>query len=197
MQRLLLLALVFGVFGVLGLPACGENTPSSGNNDALSDTAAADVGAQTDSATAGDATVDPGGSKDITVEPVFVLGTNITGKSTPDTFSPIAADSELNVELGPQGLWMVVLAFKTRGTLEPPLLLSGRVVIGGKSLGELKLGKQKLVLGGDGFDYYYNFFLVVAPEGVANKKAIIEFVAEDAGGKKVDLKHPVVLIGGK
>ncbi len=167
MQRLLLLSLISGAFA---LPGCGENTSSGGNKGALSDAAAADVGAQTDSATAGDATVDQGGSQDITVEPVFVLGTNITGKSTPDTFSPIAADSELNVELGPQGLWMVVLAFKTRGTLEPPLLLSGRVVIGGKSLGELKLGKQKLVLGGDGFDYYYNFFLVVAPEGVANKR---------------------------
>ncbi len=128
---------------------------------------------------------------------VFVFGNNVTGKSTPNFFIPIAEGAELNVELGPQGLWMVVLAFKTKGMFKPPLKLGGKVMMAGKNLGELKLAKQKLLNGGDGFEYYYNFFLVVAPEGVAGKKATIEFDIEDATGKTHALKHPVVLTGGK
>ncbi len=140
----------------------------------------------------GDAAIDVAPAK-----PKFILGTNVTGKSTPEYFSEVPKNAQLNVEFGPQGLWMVVLAFKTRELLQPPLLLSGRVEIAGKKLGELKLGKQKLLPGDGGYSYYYNFFLVVAPEGVAGKKATIHFTATGKDGPQVDIEHPVVLTGGK
>ena len=41
----------------------------------------------------------------------FVIGVNVTGKNTPEFFSELPEDGDLFVELGAQGLWMVVLAF--------------------------------------------------------------------------------------
>jgi hypothetical protein len=130
-------------------------------------------------------------------KPVFELGTNITGKSTPEYYKALPEGAEINVELGPQGLWMVVLAFRTKNLLKPPMVLGGRVELEGALLGELKIAKQKLLPGPADFSYYYNFFLVVAPEGVAGKSAVITVTADDAEGSKVDLSHPVVLTGGK
>lgn len=127
----------------------------------------------------------------------FELGTNTTGKSTPQYYQPLPAGAKINVELGPQGLWMVVLAFRTQAMLKPPLILGGKVEMDGALLGELKLGKQKLLPGPGGDSYYYNFFLVVAPEGVDGREATIHFTASDADGEKVNLKHQVVLTGGK
>lgn len=130
-------------------------------------------------------------------KPVFELGTNTTGKSTPEHYKVLPEGAEINVELGPQGLWMVVLAFRTKKLLKPPMVLGGRVELEGELLGELKIAKQKLLPGPAGFSYYYNFFLVVAPEGVAGKTAVIAITVNDAEGPKVNLTHPVVLTGGK
>ena len=178
MQRLLLLA-------ALALAACGgegqDPAPADSDIQASTDTQQSDTAAASDT---GD------------TAPFFELGNNTTGKSTPEHFFPLPDNAKLNVELGPQGLWMVVLAFRTRNLLNPPMILTGRVEMDGKLLGELKLGKQKLLKGPKGLSYYYNFFLVVAPEGVDNKAATITFIAEDDGGEKVNLKKPVVLTGG-
>lgn len=184
MQRLLLLISLLAVFGCAG-PA------GSGPADDADSAATRDD----DIATAGDSA--QGGDTAPVNTPLFELGTNTTGKSTPDTYKKLPEGSEINVELGPQGLWMVVLAFRTKSLLKPPLVLGGRVEMDGVLLGELKLGKQKLLPGPNSISYYYNFFLVVAPDGVAGKKAVITFTADGADGSNIKLTHPVVLTGGK
>ena len=76
-------------------------------------------------------------------KPVFELGTNITGKSTPEYYKALPEGAEINVELGPQGLWMVVLAFRTKNLLKPPMVLGGRVELEGALLLELDvLGRR-------------------------------------------------------
>lgn len=180
------------VAAVTALSGCSENGTDEPDTSATDTASTADTGSGADSAAVNTNKGDT--NKD---GPVFILGTNKTGKSTPEFFKPVPENSELNVEFGPQGLWMVVLAFKTKGLLKPPMLLGGRVEMDGALLGELKLAKQKLLPGGDDHHYYYNFFLVVAPEGVAGKKAIITFTASDKDGEKVNIKHPVILTGGK
>ncbi len=171
------------IFAVLTASGCGQSADST-VVDAGGDVA--------EIATADVVSVD-GAAKDS----VFIFGVNTTGKSTPEHFKPLAEGAEIKVELGPQGLWMVVLAFRTNNLLKPPLVLGGRVEMEGELLGELKLAKQKLLPGPKNYYYYYNFFLVVAPEGVAGKKATISFTVTDTEGPKVALVHPVVLTGGK
>lgn len=180
---------VFAGFLVLAAcVACGENSENPAQQQDSGTSVPADSAQENDSGAA-----DTGAS----TEPFFELGNNTTGKSTPDHFFPVADGDKLNVELGPQGLWMVVLAFRTKALMTPPLVLTGRVEMDGELLGELKLGKQKLLPGPKGVSYYYNFFLVVAPEGVANNEALVRFVASDPSGEKVNLTRKVILTGGK
>lgn len=133
------------------------------------------------------------------VDPEFVLGVNKTGENKPAFFTDLPDEGELNIEFGPQGLWMVVLAFKTRGIFasDAKLLMNGRVDVGGIPQGELALAKQKLVPGGDGWDYYYNFFLVVNDETVAGSEGLVTFSVEDDEGHKVDEVRTVRLTGGE
>jgi len=141
-----------------------------------------------------------------TPQPSFELGTNVTGKNTRKYYSAVPENGKMNVELGPQGLWMVVLAFKTRGMFKPPLYLSGTITVDNNdSAGTLALKKQKTILSDDGFDYYYNFWLVVkndklplpsAPADVAGKTATIVLEVTDADGKKHVETRKVTLTGG-
>ena len=136
----------------------------------------------------------------------FELGTNVTGKNTRMFYTAVPNGTVLNVELGPQGLWMVVLAFKTQGLLKDPLYLSGSIVIDGNdAAGQLALKKQKTILSDDGFNYYYNFWLVVkndklplpsAPAGVAGKTATITLEITDVDQKKHIETRTVMLKGG-
>ncbi len=187
----------------LGLASCGaegegdaSDTSSAVDDAGVSDgdQAGADSGGSADSASAAD-TAGP--------EPAFELGTNVTGKNTPPFYSALAEGGTVNVELGPQGLWMVVLAFKTRAMFTPPLFLSGDIVVTDHdTAGSLKLKKQKVFPGGDGFDYYYNFWLVVKkpdgsfPVGVAGKKAVVTFEVTDADNKVHKVVRNVSLTGG-
>lgn len=201
MQRLLFLAVRLRVAAalILAVPTFAAGCAASSDTGSAADAADAAVAGEATSTATVDAAGGGGGGErgaDSTPAGVFVLGTNTTGKSTPDQFTALPKGAELNVELGPQGLWMVVLAFQTRDLVQPPLVMTGRVEIDGELLGELKLGKQKLLPGPAGMSYYYNFFLVVAPEGVAAKTAIIHFSVEDVAGPKVSMQHPVLLTGG-
>ncbi len=135
--------------------------------------------------------------------PFFELGRNVTGKNTPKYYTPINEGDELEVELGPQGLWMVVLAFKTQAMLSAPLFLSGSIEVEDhEAFGSMKLKKQKVFPGGDGFDYYYNFWLVVKlptgsfPYGVSGNKASINFEVQSNDGSVHQLIRSVTLIGG-
>ena len=92
---------------------------------------------------------------------VIELGVNITGKSTPDSFSPLLDGGDLFVELGFQGSYMVVLSFRTKGFVSDGkvnLLVS--LSVGGNEKAKLKYKKKSLLPGADGFQYFYNIFLV-------------------------------------
>lgn len=116
--------------------------------------------------------------------PTFELGTNEQGKATPKDFVPLLAGDTLPVVVGPQGLSMVVLAFRTCGLYEPPLLLRARIATDDDAAsGALDIARQKLNPAPDGLSYYYNFWLVVEnPDKAGGKFANIVLDVEDAKG---------------
>lgn len=116
--------------------------------------------------------------------PTFELGTNEQGKATPKDFVPLLTGDTLPVVVGPQGLSMVVLAFRTCGLYEPPLLLRARIATEDDAAsGALDIARQKLNPAPDGLSYYYNFWLVVEnPEKAGGKFADIVLDVEDAKG---------------
>lgn len=130
----------------------------------------------------------------------LILGVNETGRNTPEYFRSLAEGGELNVEFGPQGLWMVVLAFRTHDLLQAPLFLDGQITLvdGAELLGRLQLAQQPLFPGGDGWDYYYNLFLVVEVVGrdVAGQRADITLTLRSAEGTGYIFTRRVVLTGG-
>ena len=129
-------------------------------------------------------------------DPSFVLGVNITGQSTPSSFSALPEGEELLVEYGPQGLWMVVLAFKTKGLFEVPLLIKAAVESQGMLQGEFTMTGQELLPGPDGYAYFYNFFLVVSDPDVAGSPGVISFSVTDAAGVTHEVVREVQLVGG-
>ena len=143
----------------------------------------------------GEVSVDDDG---VRPEGAFELGVNETGRNTPEYYAPLPDGAELLVEFGPQGLWMVVLAFRTHDLFTPPLFLRSRVVLEGELLGELVLAEQVLQMGGDGWDYYYNLFLVVGVEtmDVDGQPATLDVVVQDAAGHEVSMRRAVILVGG-
>lgn len=130
-------------------------------------------------------------------EQEFVLGVNVTGKNTPEFFSELPEGGDLFVELGAQGLWMVVLAFRTYGYFDSKVIIRAWIEVDGIREGELALAKQKLLPGGDGWDYYYNFFLVVPDPGLAGREAKITMqVEDDLAEETVVLTHLNVILSG-
>ena len=130
------------------------------------------------------------------VEPVFELGTNVTGANTPDSFTPLVDGDALNIELGFQGLWMVVLAFRTRDMFQGKVTIIARIRVDDELQGEIGLAKQTLIAGGNGLDYYYNLFLVVMEPSVAGSPAEIEFSAQDQHDARIEQNIQVQLTGG-
>ena len=168
----------------LVLGACGGATTGP-VADAAADTTSADgLG---DDATAGDTTPATG---------EFELGTNVIGANDPTSFTALGEGDQLEVQLGFQGLWMVVLAFRTRDLFDGQLVLSAELTAGGASQGTLSLAEQRLTAGGDGWLYYYNFFLVVNDPSVAGQVGSVHFVARDDAGHAHDLVRGVMLTGG-
>jgi len=95
--------------------------------------------------------------EDATIE----LGVNVTGKSTPDSFSPLLDGGDLHVELGFQGSYMVVLAFRTKGFVsDGKVNLIVSLSADGETKASLKYKKKSLLPGADGYQYFYNIFLV-------------------------------------
>ncbi len=196
MQRLLLLVrprrrpLTLPLWVALLAFGCGGEAGSDGaTNDAEAADgarAAIDGGGGTDSTDDADgATASDAGPVVACATPKFELGSNETGKATPKDFVPISDGGKMEVVKGPQGLWMVVLAFRTCGLYTPPLVLRARIETADKAAqGKLDVAKQKLNPSGDGLQYYYNFWLVVdKPEAADGKQAAIDFTVEDAKGK--------------
>lgn len=170
---------------------CGDGVTIDSPTDNVSET----VG-DTDSATS-TATGTADAATDTTETPEFVLGTHPQGANDPSLFITVEEGDALEVQFGFQGLWMVLLAFKERGLLEGDLFLSAKLTVNGNEEGTLSLAEQKLAPAGDGFGYYYNFFLVVDDPSVAGNDGVITFTARDDVGGEVNLTRTVRLTGGE
>lgn len=165
------------------LAACGGASQVDGDaGDVIaSDTVASDTGMSVDTVTPGE----------------FVLGTNVVGANDPTSFSALSEGDALEVQIGFQNLWMVVLAFKTRDMFEGELFLSAELTVGEASQGTLSLAGQKPTAGPGGWFYYYNFFLVVDDPGVGGQPGQIHFVAHDDHGHEHAVTLGVALTGGE
>ncbi len=140
---------------------------------------------------------DTGISVDAVSPGEFVLGTNVVGADDPASFSALSEGGALEVQIGFQGLWMVVLAFKTRDMFAGELFLSAELTVDGASQGTLSLAQQKPTAGPGGWSYYYNFFLVVDDPGVGGQPGQIHFVAHDDHGHEHAVALGVALTGGE
>ena len=127
----------------------------------------------------------------------LVIGTNPTGNDDAALFAPLYEGDPLEIEFGFQGLWMVVLAFKTQP-------LQGRVTVvarvrtdDGHVIGEFGLAKQELVEGDDGDAYYLNLFCVVEGTDAVGERATVEIEVEDKAGTQLSDTVMVMLTGGE
>lgn len=167
------------------LAACGGGVASQADA-AVDDTGGGDViAADTDM------------SVDAVTPGEFVLGTNVVGANDPTSFSALSEGDALEVQIGFQGLWMVVLAFKTRDMFDGELFLSAELMVGEASQGTLSLAGQKPTAGPGGWFYYYNFFLVVNDPGVGGQPGQIHFEAHDDQGHEHAVTLGVALTGGE
>ncbi len=128
--------------------------------------------------------------------PAFELGTNVQGRNDAASFQPLMDGDELEIVFGPQGLWMVVLSFRTRGLLEGPLFLEATIRVDDVVQGSLALQNQTAFAGPQGFFYYFNFFLVVSDPTVSGRDATIAFLATDDDGRRVERTVTARLTGG-
>ena len=173
-------------------PITSEDGANQDEADAAVDTASSgDAEAATEDVQEAEAIAPP--------DQEFILGRNVTGKNTPEFFSDLPEGGDLFVELGAQGLWMVVLAFKTYGYFDSKVLIRAWIEVDGVREGELALAKQKLLPGGDGWDYYYNFFLVVPDPGLAGRDAVVTMQVEDDLTQEIVvlMERNVTLTGGE
>ncbi|MCB9733650.1 MAG: hypothetical protein H6745_13705 [Deltaproteobacteria bacterium] len=197
MQRSLLLTALSALLALgAALTACGDAASVGETDSASADTSVTDGGGDTvvgDTTPADTAVADTSGPP----SPELVLGTNDVGSNDPTAFEALEEHDELEVQLGFQGFWMVVLAFKTRDIFTTPLYLEAHLTAGGVEQGSLVLGGQKLADGGDGYGYYYNFFLVVNDPGVAGGEGSILFKAQDDEGHSFQMTRVVELTGGE
>jgi len=208
----------FALALLLGLAACdagpgtatgtGDITGSDSNHEADSTASSADADERGGDSHNSDSTASSADADEKDVDshnstgpapagPVFEIGTNLTGANTPDSFALLHDGDELEVELGFQGLWMVVLAFRTRDIFQGTLTIITRIKADGVTQGELGMGKQKLHPGGNDLDYYYNLFLVVLDPSVGGLPAQITLSVTDEAGTEVEEALEVQLTGGQ
>jgi len=179
--RTLAVAVSLGLLtGCLGDTGYLPNDDTAGGETVLDDTPSNDTTAVADT----------------TREPIFELGTNATGEAQPSAFTGLGDGDTLEIVYGPQGLWMVVLAFRTRGLVAGPVDLNASILVDGAAQGQVTLAGQTLVAGPQGLFYFYNIFLVVNDPTVAGQKGTILFKVTDTAGHIVDHTVNVALSGG-
>ena len=189
-SRSLLLALLIGL-ATLGCDSGGDtpsDTPDASTTGEEGEEGGDDVGL--------DPTPDASDDDVEEVEPPFILGVNITGQSIPASFTELPEGDELLVEYGPQGLWMVVLAFKTKDLFEGLLLIKAAVESEGILQGEFTMTGQQLLPGPGGYAYFYNFFLVVSDPNVAGSPGVVTLSVTDATGFTHEEVRNVQFVGG-
>jgi hypothetical protein len=174
------------------LLACGEDAASTPANDAgnVIDVVA-DGGEGPDSA---DVT-----EVEIVEEPALILGVNQVLQKHPSAFTPLEDGDHLEIQLGGfNGLWMVVIAFKTRGYFPGRVIVFADVSVDGKEISSLSLSKQSLEPGGDGWDYYYDLFLIANDTSVGGQEAIVDLTVRDYEGKEfeVSIQKKLLVVGG-
>lgn len=203
------MAAALAAAGAVAGCAAGDTSPVV-SGDAVADSALADArptdlgldagaGAEGLSDAAGGAD-DGAPAADGAVEPLpataFEPGVNAVGQHHPEAFAPLGGGDVLTIELGAQGLWMVVTAFRTRGIFTPPLTVEAWLEVGGAMQAELGLAGQVLAAGGDGYEYYYDLFLVLesaAPGGGGAQDATLRLRVRDTLGQERDRTLAVVL----
>lgn len=182
MQRHVLLSLTAAILAFTAA-GCGDAGSAPPGEDAA-DTSGGDTA--TEDAAATDTSRPPG----------FELGSNPQGRNEPSAFVPLGEGDDLEIVLGPQGLWMVVLAFRTRGLVAAPLYLDADITVDGVRQGVLVLQDQPLFPGPEGWNYYYNFFLVVDDPTVTGRPATVAFRVTDKDGVLLERALGVTLTGG-
>ena len=89
------------------------------------------------------------------------VGTNPTGQRDVEGFEPLNDGAELEIEMGFQGAWMVVLALKVTPQLSGMTTLRSSLFVDEELVAYFEVKRQFLVPADDGFEYYLNLFLIV------------------------------------
>jgi hypothetical protein len=194
MPRSLLLSLLLGAALAAGCEAADDAGAADGGTvtggDAggpATDGAGTGGGGGSDTGTAPGTDDLPGaGDPGTTGPPELTVGTNVTGKNTPADFTALADGDPLRVELGFQGAYMVVLAFKAKGLPKGKVDVAASLVSGATTLGQIKLKGKTPAPGGNGFTYYYNLFVIT--EGFdpwLGEPATARVVVSEPGGEPI------------
>lgn len=136
---------------------------------------------------------------DVPPEPALILGVNEVLVKHPSAFTALEDGDHLEIELGGfNGLWMLVLAFKTRGYFPERVIVFADVTVNGEEISSLALSKQSLVPGDDGWDYYYDFFLIVNDTSVGGEEAIVDLTVRDYENQdfEVSIQRKLLVVGG-
>ena len=136
---------------------------------------------------------------EVVEEPALILGVNEVLQKHPSAFTPLDEGDHLEIELGGfNGLWMMVIAFKTRGYFPGRVIVFADVSVDGKEISSLALSKQSLEPGGDGWDYYYDLFLIANDTSVGGQEALVELTVRDYEGKEfeVSIQEKLLVVGG-
>ena len=180
------------VLFALALLACADDASTSSTADAgiVADVSNNDTQA-VDSAEVSD--------QEVTEEPALILGVNEVLQNHPSAFTPLEDGDQLEIELGGfNGLWMMVIAFKTRGYFPERVIVFADVSVDGKEISSLSLSKQSLKPGEDGWDYYYDLFLIANDTSVGGKEALVDLTVRDYEGKEfeVHIQKKLLVVGG-
>jgi hypothetical protein len=93
----------------------------------------------------------------------LILGVNVTGEMEAQSFTALDEGDPLQVELGFQGSWMVVLAFRTRNHPLPLFLdVEAQLFVDGLERASAYYTSKTLESEFDGYDYFYNVFVVTS-----------------------------------
>ena len=126
------------------------------------------------------------------------VGTNPTGIRDIEGFEPLEDGDELEIEMGFQGAWMVVLALKMVPQLEGMSTLRSSLYVEDELVAYFEVKRQFLVPANDGFEYYLNIFLIVPSADYVGKpgRVVLEAFEHLKEDTLVRADSAVSLIGG-
>jgi hypothetical protein len=183
---------VFPLIAAACLLGCGDDSSSNPVSDAGNNPEVAADGANPLDTT--DVT-----DVEVVEEPALILGVNEVLQKHPSAFTPLEDGDHLEIELGGfNGLWMMVIAFKTRGYFPGRVIVFADVSVDGQEISSLSLSKQSLEPGDDGWDYYYDLFLIANDTSVGGKEAVVDLTVRDYEGKEfeVSIQKKLLVVGG-